>query len=323
MASLTRNSVDRSANALGLGFKGWTRNDLSLILSHYRVRLAGEDSKNTLIDKLNQLALERGLTSADRLAIVRAYKAGRSLPPRKPLLRGPIASATVPQIAAISPATSHLEEVASDTNEGSDTDMSDGEDTEELQTLSEEEKDLREYTHTMDLPQNSGKHRMLRPRPAVSKAGNSPMPVNRPLMENRLATVNDNAPILPSNVATVNRAGTGTHLVSNRLARPRTVEPAPMSQPRTEPSTSQIIDAINHECLICYDSFDPVKSPMRQPTSSCTHEVSICKPCLSASISSQLESKLWTGISCPVLACDEILGYDDIKEFAEPQIFAR
>lgn len=129
--------------------------------------------------------------------------------------------------------------------------------------------------------------------------------------------------IRPSNVVTVNWTGTTNHLVSDRLARPRTVEPAPTSQPRIEPSTSQIINAINHECLICYDSFDPVKSPMRQPTSSCTHEVNICKPCLSASISSQLETKLWTRISCPVLACDEILGYDEVQEFAEPQIFAR
>lgn len=323
MASLARNPVDRSASALGLVFKQWTRNDLSLILSHYRVRLAAEDTKYTLIDKLNQLALERGLTSADRLAIIRAYKAGRSLPPRKPLLRAPIASATVARIAATSPATSQSEIIASETTEDSDIDTSDGEDSEELPTLSEEEKDLREYTHTMNLPLNSGKHRMLRPRPAVFKAGNSLMLVNRPLMENRPANVKYNAPVGPSNVVTVNRAGTGTHLASNRLARPRTVEPAPTSQPRIEPSTSQIINTINHECLICYDSFDPVKSPIRQPTLSCTHEVSICKPCLSASISSQLETKLWTRISCPASACDKLLGYDDVQEFAEPQIFAR
>ena len=171
--------MDRSASALGLGFKQWTRNDLSLILSHYTVRLAGEDSKNTLIDKLNQLALERGLTSADRWAIVRAYKAGRSLPPPNPLLRGPIASATVPRITVTSPATSQSEIIASDTTEDTDIDTSDGEDSEELPTLSEEEKDLREYKHAMILPQNSGKHRMLRPRPALSKAGNSLMHVNR------------------------------------------------------------------------------------------------------------------------------------------------
>lgn len=218
MASLARNPVDRSAGALGLVFKQWTRNDLSLILSHYIVRLAAEDSKNTLIDKLDQLALERGLTSTGRLAIVRAYKAGRSLPPRKPLLRAPIASATVARIAATSPATSQSEIIASETTEDSDIDTSDGEDSEELPTLYEEEKDLREYTHTMNLPLNSGKHRMLRPRPAVFKAGNSLMPVNRPLMENRPATVKYNAPVGPSNVVAVSRAGTGTHQRVHELA---------------------------------------------------------------------------------------------------------
>lgn len=74
MVSMARPSVDRSANALGLGFNQWTLNDLSVILTHHGVGLAIEDSKNTGIDKLNQLALERGLTRVDRLAIIKAIK---------------------------------------------------------------------------------------------------------------------------------------------------------------------------------------------------------------------------------------------------------
>ena len=309
MTSLARNPVDRSANALGLGFNQWTRNDLSLILSHYGVHLGVEESKNSLIDKLNQLALKRGLTRADRLAFLTAYKAGRRLPPRKHLLSPPIASATVPRIASVP-------------SDGSDTDNSDGEDTEELPTLSEEERDLREYTSSMNLPQGSH-NRTLRPRSTAYKTGHRLVPADRPLMEDRRGTVNGNASTRPSNPATVKRAATTTHFLSNSLARPRTVKPAPTSQRGTEPSTPQIIHATNHECLICYDSFDTVKTPMRQPTSTCEHEVNICTSCLSASISSQLETKLWTRISCPASACDKLLGYDDVQEFAEPRIFAR
>lgn len=96
MANQTQNSVNRSVIALGLGFSQWTRNDLSVILNHYGVRPAIEDSNNTLIDKLNQLALERGLMHVDRLAILKAQKAGLRLPPRKPLVRDPTSSLATP-----------------------------------------------------------------------------------------------------------------------------------------------------------------------------------------------------------------------------------
>ena len=131
MASLAQNAVDRSASALGLGFNQWTRSDLSLILNYYRVRLDTEDSKNTLIDKLNRLALERGLTREDRLAIVNAHKAGRSLPPRKSRVRASTALPTVRRISSVE-------------NDGSDINTADGDDTEELLILSEEERDLQE-----------------------------------------------------------------------------------------------------------------------------------------------------------------------------------
>ena len=96
MASQSQTGTDRSASALGLGYKQWTRKDLALILSHYGVRFAVGDTKNTLIDSLNQLAVQRGLTREDRLAIIKAQKAGLRLPPRKALIRAPIAAPSRP-----------------------------------------------------------------------------------------------------------------------------------------------------------------------------------------------------------------------------------
>ena len=137
------------------------------------------------------------------------------------------------------------------------------------------------------------------------------------------APVNSRAPMRRSTPADTSRPGTQTESRTSHLARPRTTKAAPTTQPPRGPSALQIIKAEKHECLVCYGSFDLAKTLMRQPTSSCVHEVDTCKPCLSASISSQLDAKLWTRISCPSLACEEILQYSDIEEFAEPQIFAR
>lgn len=322
MVGHAQNGVDRSAIALGLGFNQWTRTDLSIILNHYSVRLAVGDSNNTLMNKLNQLALERGLTRVDRLAIIKAHKAGLRLPPRKPLVRAPTVRSTISRPITDHPAISHAKEYSSGASDGSDVDMTDGEDVEELPSLSDEERDLREYTATMSMPNSTGKRRTLGTGSSASKLSNRPSPVNRLSMRKRPATVNSKAPIHRSNPAEASRAGGRTRSRSNHLPRSRTTKAASNTQPIS--GTSAITTkAEKHECLICYDSFDLSKTSMRQPTSSCVHEVNICKPCLSASISSQLNAKLWTRISCPSSACEELLEYGDIQEFAEPQIFAR
>ena len=299
MASLAPNAVDSSANALGLGFNQWTRSDLSLILNHYRVRLATEDSKHTLMDKLNRLASERGLTREDRLAIVNAHKAGRSLPPRKSLVRASIAIPTVRRISSVE-------------HDDSDIDTSDGEDTEELLTLSEEERDLQEYTNTITWPGAS-----------ATRHGNRPLPRNRPLTGRRSPTVNGNALVWRSTLAFINRAGIATRSQPTSLARSHRIRAASATLSRREVLISESNEAKEYECLICYDSFNPAETPVRQPTSSCEHEVNICKSCLSASISSQLETRMWTRISCPATACNKLLDYNDVQELAEPKTFAR
>ena len=293
MARLAQNAVDRSANALGLGFNQWTRSDLILILNYYRVPLATEDTKNTLIDKLNRLALDRGLTREDRLAIVNAHKAGRSLPPRKSLVRASTALPTTPRIPSAE-------------NDGSDIETSDGEDTEELLTLSEEERDLQEYTASITWPRSS-----------ATKHGNRPLPRNRALIESGSPIVNGDALVWRSTSVFINRAGIATHSRSHKTRA------ASAALPGREALGSGSNEAKVYECLVCYDSFNAAETPVRQPTSSCEHEVNICKPCISASISSQLETRIWTRISCPAMFCNQLLDYNDVQEFAEPQTFAR
>ena len=346
MASQAQNGVDRSAIALGLGFSQWTRNDLSVILNQYGVRPAIGDSNNTLIDKLNQLALERGLTRVDRLAILKAHKAGLRLPPRRPLVRDPTSSLAPPQNAAPPPVITHTEDYSSGANDDSDVEVSDDELVEELVSLSEEERDLREYTATMSLPRNSEQRRTLRPRSAANPIANRPMstslpeamiypPVrHRPAVRNRpvrstlpnrsvAARTRVSSNLRRSGSAVANRTVTTSSLRLRGLARPQVVNHTISTQANSRPATLKTNQAAISECIICYSSFDLAKTVMRRPTSSCKHETNVCKPCLSASISSQLDSKLWTRISCPTSDCEELLEYRDIQEFAEPQIFTR
>ena len=303
MASLAQSAVDRSANALGLGFNQWTRSDLRLILCHYRVPLATEDSKNILIDKMNRLALERGLTREDRLAIVNAHKAGHSLPPRKSRVRASTALPTIRRISSVE-------------NDVSDIDTSDGEDSEELLTLSEEERDLQEYTATITWPSSS-----------ATRHGSRLLSRNRSLIESRSSTVNVDTLVWRSTLVFINRAGIATRSrsshQSSHLTRSHRISAASGTLPRREALISELNGAKEYECLIYYDSFNLAETPVRQPTSSCNHEVNICKSCLSASISSPLETRMWTRISCPATACNKLLDYNDVQEFAEPKTFAR
>ena len=163
----------------------------------------------------------------------------------------------------------------------------------------------------------------VRDRPVTS---NRRVPTNRPVLLNRSATtrrrVSSNTP--GPRPAAASRAERPT--TSLRPSDPNHTlytHPASSNHVASGPSTPTTSQAVDTECMVCYSSFEPAKTVKRQPTSSCVHEVNICKPCLSASISSQIKAKLWTRIGCPAPACGEYLGYGDTQEFAEPQIFAR
>ena len=325
MASQAQYGVDRSATALGLGYKQWTRKHMAVILSHYGVRFATGDTNNMLINSLNQLAAQRGLTREDRLAIIKAHKAGLNLPPCKPHIGSPIVVPTITQTAGTLSGNAQHEDYSSGTSDGRNVEMPDEELMEELPSLSEEERDLREYTATMNWPRSSGQRRALGARFAATRGTIHSMPVKRPVLLNRSPPqISVLSKAHRSRPAAANRAG--RPLTSQRwrdLAHSRIADPVSSTQATSGPPTLKTSQVINPECTICYNSFDPVKILMRQPTSSCVHEVNICKPCLSASISSQMKTELWTRISCPASTCKEFLGYDDIQEFAEPQDFAR
>ena len=74
-------------------------------------------------------------------------------------------------------------------------------------------------------------------------------------------------------------------------------------------------------CIVCWDDLGSEIISQGPITSKCTHERNVCNACISQTISSQLDSKMWDQITCP--ACEEIMEYPSIQKFAKATILAR
>ena len=331
MANQNQTRTDRSATALGLGYRQWTRRDLIIILNHYGVHYAPRDTNHVLMDLVNQLAAQRGLTRQDRLSIMRAHKAGLRLPPCKPLIRASVTAPIPSQIAEPFPTNDQTGGYSSGASDGSDAEMSDEELAEELPSLSEEETDLREYTATMSMQPSSGQRRSVGQLPVATPISNRSIPtartaaLNRPAPANALATTNARVPLNRprSGLAAIHRPGPMITPRSRVLTRPQASIPGSSTQSANMAITNQTTETFASECVICYNSYDLDKTLLCQPTASCKHELNVCKQCLSTSISSQLDNKRWNRIGCPASDCEELLEYRDIQAYADPQTFTR
>ena len=96
------------------------------------------------------------------------------------------------------------------------------------------------------------------------------------------------------------------------------VSPMPTVTLMTLPSRIGKSKAI---CMVCWDDLTTDTTPTRAVTSDCTHEVNVCRPCVSKSISSQLDSKMWDKISCPT--CKAQMQFADVERLASPPVFVR
>jgi hypothetical protein len=103
------------------------------------------------------------------------------------------------------------------------------------------------------------------------------------------------------------------------------VQPKPPSQRRADPSPH--IPTLQHrprqtkECIICTDERPQDRFPSRPPTAQCTHPIDVCRRCLRTWIETELATKMWDEIHCPVCWAD--LDHKDVKEFAPHHIFQR
>ena len=79
--------------------------------------------------------------------------------------------------------------------------------------------------------------------------------------------------------------------------------------------------SLSKDCVVCYENLTARTVPQRRITSACNHEPDVCRSCLATSISTQFNSKVWDQISCP--SCSQRLGFQDVKDFADPDVFTR
>lgn len=93
-------------------------------------------------------------------------------------------------------------------------------------------------------------------------------------------------------------------------------DPKSSDQPRTQsPSPSQM------ECVVCSETKVSEEFPQLPVSILCAHEPQTCSACVSSSIRSDLESKLWTEIRCP--ECQQRLEYMDVQRHADEETFVR
>lgn len=56
-------------------------------------------------------------------------------------------------------------------------------------------------------------------------------------------------------------------------------------------------------------------------TNICSHETDVCLPCIAEFFGTDLDSKRADQLKCP--SCPQLLGYQFVKAFVDPQTFAR
>lgn len=83
----------------------------------------------------------------------------------------------------------------------------------------------------------------------------------------------------------------------------------------------EVANALPRDCVVCFETLSPQNTPKRKVTSLCNHEPDVCNSCLAISISTQFNSKVWDQIDCPT--CDQRLGFQDVKTFADSPVFER
>ena len=74
-------------------------------------------------------------------------------------------------------------------------------------------------------------------------------------------------------------------------------------------------------CVVCTEEFSATVRPPAWISLGCLHEPSTCTSCISKSIRSDLDNKIWNQIKCP--ECDTLLIYEDVRRFADPETCLR
>ena len=103
-------------------------------------------------------------------------------------------------------------------------------------------------------------------------------------------------------------------------ARTKTAARKARNNSVTTAPTPEVVK-LPRDCVVCFETLTVENTPKRKITPSCDHEPDVCTTCLSTSILTQFTGKVWDQIDCPT--CGERLGYQDVQEFADSEVFGR
>ncbi|CZR51821.1 related to RING finger protein Dorfin [Phialocephala subalpina] len=73
------------------------------------------------------------------------------------------------------------------------------------------------------------------------------------------------------------------------------------------------------ECCVCAEDLPESSFPEQKITSTCNHEATTCRDCVSATIATQIPELAWDQLHCP--ECPETLPYDVVKTWASAESF--
>ena len=274
---------------LGLRCAGWRKTDIEKILNHYDTpRPRGPCAKysNTeLLVMLNDLVMARGLNNRDKRHILRQSAS--------------VTAATSPQLVRSHTASS---EASSDTALASDPPTS--------KTISLPLNSIDARQSVTETPQARRQYEGL-----VARRGPRQLLYLRRYEER-------NARLLLYQNRRTERRDRGRY--ANRVVLegiPASKAARTLSTDHANSSTNNGSNDIGPECMACLETLTAVVTPTRRITEACNHDPLICLNCLAQSISSQIDSKIWSQIDCPT--CKARLNYDDIKAFATDPVFQR
>ena len=74
-------------------------------------------------------------------------------------------------------------------------------------------------------------------------------------------------------------------------------------------------------CSVCMELLSLVRFPNRSITRHCNHPPTVCLDCLAHTITSQLDTKVWNMLACPL--CSARLESGDVEKFAPEDTIAR
>jgi hypothetical protein len=100
---------------------------------------------------------------------------------------------------------------------------------------------------------------------------------------------------------------------------PEVEEVAELPTPFIKPERSMIHTISS--CSVCLERYTWIHFPRHRITAECNHEPTICFDCIKQSIDSQIRSRSWDKLACPL--CPMKLSFEAVKAYSSEECFEK